>query len=153
MKFCHLEPHGWTQRVYAKWNKSTRERRILYDSTYTWDLKNTTNDSEWIFKKKQIHRYREQTSGYQWGEGGWVRKGGKRLAVADKEAETIKYKIKLCVWSSICVRHCGSPVHWIFQARILEQIAISYSRGTSWLRDQILHWQMDSLPLHRLESP
>ena len=22
-----------------------------------------------IIKKKQIHRYREQTSGYQWGEG------------------------------------------------------------------------------------
>ena len=22
-------------------------------------------------KKKQIHRYREQTSGYQWGEGRW----------------------------------------------------------------------------------
>ena len=22
-----------------------------------------------ITKKKQIHRYREQTSGYQWGEG------------------------------------------------------------------------------------
>ena len=22
-------------------------------------------------KKKQTHRYREQTSGYQWGEGMW----------------------------------------------------------------------------------
>ena len=27
-----------------------------------------------IIKKKQTHRYREQTSGYQWGEG---REGGK----------------------------------------------------------------------------
>ena len=30
----------------------------------------------------------------------------------------------------------GSSVHGIFQARILEQVAISYSRGSSWHRDQ-----------------
>ena len=39
-------------------NKST----IPYDIAYMWDLKNVT-------KKKQTHRYRKQTSGYQWGEG------------------------------------------------------------------------------------
>ena len=31
---------------YAKWNKSDRERQILYDITYLWNLKNTTN--KWI---------------------------------------------------------------------------------------------------------
>ena len=31
----------------------------------------------------------------------------------------------------------GSFVHGIFQARILEQVAIAYSRGSSWPRDQI----------------
>ena len=46
----------------------------------------------------------------------------------------------------------GSSVHRIFQARILEQVANSYSRWSSWPRDQIhllhlLHWQVDSLPL------
>ena len=30
----------------------------------------------------------------------------------------------------------GSSVHWISQARILEWVAISISRGSSWLRDQ-----------------
>ena len=30
----------------------------------------------------------------------------------------------------------GSSVHWIFQARILEWLAISFSRGSSWPRDQ-----------------
>ena len=30
----------------------------------------------------------------------------------------------------------GSSVHGIFQARILEWVAISFSRGTSWPRDQ-----------------
>ena len=56
---------------YAKWNMSDRykyERQILLwyhlyveSKTYT-KLVNIT-------EKKQTHRYREQTSGYQWGEG------------------------------------------------------------------------------------
>ena len=28
---------------FAKWNKSDRERQILYDTTYTWNLKTTIN--------------------------------------------------------------------------------------------------------------
>ena len=32
----------------------------------------------------------------------------------------------------------GSPVHGLFQARILEWVTISFSRGYSWQRDQIL---------------
>ena len=46
---------------YAKWNKSDRERQILYDVTYMCNKKKLVN----ITKKKQTHRYREQTSGYQ----------------------------------------------------------------------------------------
>ena len=30
----------------------------------------------------------------------------------------------------------GSSVHGIFQARVLEWVAISFSRGSSWPRDQ-----------------
>ena len=29
---------------YAKWNKSDRERQILYDITYMWNLKNKTSE-------------------------------------------------------------------------------------------------------------
>ena len=29
---------------YAKWNKSDKERQILYDFTYMWNLKNKTNE-------------------------------------------------------------------------------------------------------------
>ena len=48
----------------------------------------------------------------------------------------------------------GSSVHGIFQARVLECVAISSSRGFSWPRDQsLLHWQADSLPLSHLGSP
>ena len=33
-------PRGY----YAKWNKADRERQIPYDFTYTWNLKNKTNN-------------------------------------------------------------------------------------------------------------
>ena len=39
----------------------------------------------------------------------------------------------------------GSSVHGILQARILEWVAISFSRGSSWLRDQI-HSSCGSCP-------
>ena len=47
----------------------------------------------------------------------------------------------------------GSSLHGILQARILEWVAISSSRGSSRLRDRtrvascLLPWQVDSLPL------
>ena len=50
----------------------------------------------------------------------------------------------------------GSSVYGIFQARILEGIAISFSRGCSQPRDQTciscisLYWQTDSLPVRHL---
>ena len=51
----------------------------------------------------------------------------------------------------------GSSVHGIFQAKILERVAISSSRGSSLqgTRDrtrvmQLLHWKTDSLPLGHL---
>ena len=51
----------------------------------------------------------------------------------------------------------GSSVHEIFQARILERVPISSSRGYSQPRDLInphlLHWQADSLPLSHQGSP
>ena len=53
----------------------------------------------------------------------------------------------------------GSSVHGIFLARILEWVVISYSRGSSWPRDQtrillrLLLWQVDSLPLSHQGSP
>ena len=47
----------------------------------------------------------------------------------------------------------GSSIQGILQARILEWVAIPFSRGSSWLRDQtqvslcLLHWQVGSLLL------
>ena len=43
-----------------------RERQVLYSVHYVWNLKNKTTSK--YNKKKQTHRYREQTSDYQWEE-------------------------------------------------------------------------------------
>ena len=40
-------------------------------------------------RKKQTHRYREQTSGYQWGRGRGI------IGVGEWEVQTIGYKVGL----------------------------------------------------------
>ena len=48
----------------------------------------------------------------------------------------------------------GSSIHGISQARILEWIAISFSKGSSQGSNiHFLHWQADSLPLCHLGRP
>ena len=50
----------------------------------------------------------------------------------------------------------GSSVHRIFQARILEGVAISFSGGIFPAQSSnlhLLHWQVDSLPLGHQGSP
>ena len=62
-------------------------------------------------------------------------------------------------WTIACPP--GSSIHGIFQARILEWVTISYFKGSSPSLTQgsnpsllhLLHWQVDSWPLHHLESP
>ena len=57
--------------------------------------------------------------------------------------------------------HCSPPsssVRRIRQARMLEWVATSFSRGSSWLRDRtciscLLHWKVDSLQLTHWGSP
>ena len=47
--------------------ETTQRKTNTIDTTYMWSLK--TNKLLTITKKKQTHRYREQTNGYQWEEG------------------------------------------------------------------------------------
>ena len=54
----------------------------------------------------------------------------------------------LTVWDSMDCCPPGSSVHRISQARILEWVAISFFRGSSWPRDQA-HISTDSLLSHQ----
>ena len=67
------------------------------------------------------------------------------------------HSVVLVVQSLSCIQRCdpvdcgppGSSVHGIFQTRMLEWDAISFSRGFSWtgIGTCLLYWQADSLPL------
>ena len=46
-----------------------RERQISYDITYMWNLKKKKIQMNLFTKQKQNHKLREQTYGYQRGEG------------------------------------------------------------------------------------
>ena len=76
------------------------------------------------------------------------------------------YSLEFCITILVCcclvakfcltllqLMDCSLPdssVHGILQARILEWVAISFSRGSSqpkeWMNPHLLHWQADSLP-------
>ena len=45
MKYAICSNMGGPREYDTKWNKSDRERQILYDITYTWNLKNNTTES------------------------------------------------------------------------------------------------------------
>ena len=47
----------------------------------------------------------------------------------------------------------GSSLHGIFQEKILEWVAISSSRRSSWPRNGLLRWQAIRLPLRQVVSP
>ena len=63
----------------------------------------------------------------------------------------------LTLWDPMDCILPGSSVYGILQARILEWVAISFSRGFFQPRNQtalcLLHWQAGSLPLATLEAP
>ena len=77
---------------YAKWNTSDRERQILYDIAYLQTLKEYNKVVNQT-KQNETQRHREQTSGYQWGEG---RSGGdlhnKTYSLTILEAESPRWR-------------------------------------------------------------
>ena len=60
----------------------------------------------------------------------------------DKDTEWCHLQVNASMFNGVqlfCDPNCslpGSSVHGIFQARMLEWVAISFSRRTSWARDQ-----------------
>ena len=56
------------REYYSEWSKSDRERQIVYDITYMWNVK--IIQINLYTKQKQTHKHRKQTYGYQRGEEG-----------------------------------------------------------------------------------
>ena len=96
---------------YAKWNESDKGQ-ILYDLIYMWNL-------------KKRRRGELIDTGKNWW--GWREWWGMSVPVC--------VQLDVTLWT-LFHQAPLSFIHGIFQARILEQVAISYSRGSSWPKDQ-----------------
>ena len=60
---------------------------------------------------------------------------GSAISISEKsKSEVAQSCLTLCNPMDCSLQ--GSSIHGIFQARVLESVAISFSRGSSWLRDQ-----------------
>ena len=70
------------------------------------------------------------------------------------ERESEVTQLCLTLWDSMDCSPQGSSVHGISQARVLEWVASSFSRGSSQSRNRtrLLHWQADSFLLSHQES-
>ena len=77
-------------------------------------------------------------------------------AFIKEELNLFVYCLVVCACSAVSGLDCslsGFFVHGISQARVLEWVAISSSRGPSWPRDWILDSCIASLPLSHLGIP
>ena len=82
------------------------------------------------------------------------------VAIATNPCRGFFVQTYQCVCGGVCVQSCldsdpmdhsppGSSDHGIFQARILEQVAISFSRGASWPKDRTLIFCIGRQFLHQ----
>ena len=70
--------------------------------------------------------------------------GSLQVKLKEQTQSTIKKEVKESEVAQSCLTLCnpmdcslpGSFIYWIFQARVLEQVAISFSRESPWLRDR-----------------
>ena len=61
--------------------------------------------------------------------------GGQSIGTSESESESEVAQLCLTLWDPMDCSLPGSSVHGIFQARILEWVAIAFSRGSSRPRD------------------
>ena len=102
---------------------------------------------------------REEPAWVHWGLQG--RENGDRVGILKEDERGLCHAQLLQLCLTLCSpMDCSLPdssVHGILEKRMLEWVAISFSRGSSQPRDQthiscLLHWQVDSFPLNHLGS-
>ena len=85
-------------------------------------------------------------------QGSWVSCIGRRILYHWAISE-VKWKWKSLSHVWLFVTPLTIIVHGILPARILECVAFSFSRGSSWPRDWILHWRWILYQLKHKGSP
>ena len=109
---CHLW-HEWTIGYYTKWNKSDRKRQILYDFTYTWNIKNKWTETELKTQK---------TVGWRRGKerNRWDRWRGTNFQFQNKWVAGMKYT------GENIVNNCNIFVCWQRVTRLILVIILKW---------------------------
>ena len=124
------------ENCHTGWSKSEKEKQLSCINAHMWNIEKW---ERWIYlQSKNGDRRREQTYKHQGGRG----RSGRNW----ETAMMYMYSLCCCCWlvTKSCLPLCdpmewsppGSSVHGILQARILECVAVSFSRGSSQPRDQ-----------------
>ena len=127
------------------------------------------NGRKWQAESRAMQLFLGQRCSEDENWGGWGRRVSESSRMLMTRGMNWVLKNNVCCAKSLqlCSTLCnpmdcsptGSSVHGILQARILEWVAMSSSRGSSWPRDQThVSWkspalQVDFLPLSHLGSP
>ena len=127
----HKKEHIWVSSsevnecrpCYREWNKSEREKQILYINAYIWNLEKW----HWwtYFQGKNRNRYRE----WMCGHSGVKREQKNGASSMDIYTMLLSHfnRVRLCATPQM-----EAPLPGILQARTLECVAISFSNAWKW---------------------
>ena len=138
---------------FPKVNKNT----YMHSQRTTTKIKRLWNESCWVWRRKRqptpvllpgkFHGWRSLVGYSPWGHKesdttgrlhsltqGYPHNSGANKPLKKKKKKVVESCPSLCNWMDCSLP--GSSVHGIAQTRILEWVAVSFSRESSWSQDQ-----------------
>ena len=107
-----------------------------HNKSITDEAASTTDDYFSLVWRLDIQEQGTDRFSVWWGPGSWSINGIFSLSPHRVEGAR-RWSVCVCVCvCSVTSSLPGFSIHGIFQARILELVSISFSRESSWLRDQ-----------------
>ena len=118
--------YTWTSSDSQHWNQtdyilSSQRRRSSIQSAKPRLGADCGSDNELLIAKFRLKLKK-------------VGKSTRPFKMKESESELAQSCLTLC--NPMDCSLPGFSIHWIFQARVLEWLAIAFSRGSSWPRDQ-----------------
>ena len=112
-------------------------------SSFSCELTSSSEKWEWGWRQQSFHICRKKKRRRRNELLHMKKKWAQIWKLLSKGTVTEQGNSCCCLATKLCPTLCnpmncslpGSSVHWISQARILEWVAISFSRGSSWPRE------------------
>ena len=150
----------WVLQMGRPWRKERSEGKrgkvgLKIKMQQSTNLSPVLSPGAWL---KRSTNFQDTSCSPTWGDGSRLNcPTSKKVVVVTAVVQLLSH-----VWLFYNPMNCsppGSSVHGILQARILELLVVSFSRGSSQTQGLnlpflcLLHWWVDSLLLSHLGSP